>query len=221
MRETGSSIAATFLSRLYGRQRRQLLSCDRSAFLTLVAVGDKRVIAHIDITDTNWLEQVDEAVTESITRGFDLFFGNGLRRYDFGRYGQGRQIPQELMSLGHLFAETDFASADTAHASNGLSSRGQVESALSKFSPSPDIIVCSGNGFHCYWLLEEPLWLNEKNFRQVKDLSTSWQRDFQAYFSKLGINGADSIQNLDRILRVPGTLNHKTSPGIPVLPVTL
>ena len=72
--------------------------------------------------------------------------------------------------------------------------------AISNFELEPTYIVDSGNGWHVYWLLQEPWQLNNDNQREeAKKLSAAIHR----------IVDADSTFNLSRILRMPGTPNIK------------
>jgi hypothetical protein len=67
---------------------------------------------------------------------------------------------------------------------------------LTMFEPPPSIVVASGSpsGYHAYWLLDDPL----------------------------GVPEAEELLRLaNRILRVPNTLNHKSSPPAPVLVLEL
>ncbi|MFC1678822.1 AAA family ATPase [Elusimicrobiota bacterium] len=67
----------------------------------------------------------------------------------------------------------------------------------------PSIIVDTGNGYQAYWLLLDPIMLDEKQVRA----------GVKAMVKKLGrmLNG-DSVSNLNRFLRVPGTTNVKPPP---------
>jgi len=71
---------------------------------------------------------------------------------------------------------------------------------LDRFDLSPSIIVSSGNGLHCYWLLDRPYAIKTDKDRlgakgYLKGLA-------------LALNG-DKTFDLSRILRVPGTQNLK------------
>ena len=70
--------------------------------------------------------------------------------------------------------------------------------------PSPSIIVHSGNGYHVYWIFNEP-----------EEASL----EFEAYLNGLAkrYNGDPKSAELARILRVPGTLNHKEGQQKPVI----
>jgi hypothetical protein len=62
------------------------------------------------------------------------------------------------------------------------------------------MIVKSGGGFNVYWALAEPVYANG-NIEQLEDANRGLVMAF----------GADKgTQNLDRILRLPGTLNYPT-----------
>ena len=67
--------------------------------------------------------------------------------------------------------------------------------------PAPSMIVNSGHGFHCYWLLDEPL----------IDLDL-WSRHQQALIDELGSDPC--IKDAARIMRLPGFLNVKGDPVV-------
>jgi hypothetical protein len=72
----------------------------------------------------------------------------------------------------------------------------------------PSVLVASGGGYHCYWLLDEPFVLDtpEKRARAV-DVQARWQ----AF-----VRGDKAAKDIARVLRVPGTLNYKYEPARPV-----
>lgn len=68
----------------------------------------------------------------------------------------------------------------------------------------PSVIVNSGGGLHCYWLLDEPLW--NVDIARIEALNKG---------IALVLDG-DSVHDASRIFRVPGTLNHKYESPKPV-----
>jgi hypothetical protein len=66
---------------------------------------------------------------------------------------------------------------------------------LSNFRFQPSAVVGSGNGLHAYWFLKEPELVNPHTKGILKGLSEA-------------LNG-DSVFDLARVLRVPGTFNFK------------
>lgn len=75
--------------------------------------------------------------------------------------------------------------------------------------PAPSVVVDSGGGIHCYWLLKEPWIIDSDDARQAAEIvQRAWVQQ---------VIGADStVHDLVRILRVPGTLNFKYDPPRPV-----
>ncbi|MDX0440634.1 hypothetical protein GOD94_06115 [Sinorhizobium medicae] len=64
---------------------------------------------------------------------------------------------------------------------------------LLSFSPSPTVVVFSGGGFHGYWKLAEPT----NDFDRVESIN----------MSLANLLGGDSCHNIDRIMRLAGTVN--------------
>lgn len=82
--------------------------------------------------------------------------------------------------------------------------REKALALVKPFKLSPSVIVKSGGGIHCYWLLREPA--TGDDLLRVplinKALATALEGDRQS-------------TDLARILRVPGTLNLKYTPPVP------
>ncbi len=64
---------------------------------------------------------------------------------------------------------------------------------LKNYSPRPSIIICSGGGYQAFWLFDVPT----TDLDAVENIN-------RAIAQKLG---ADDCHNIDRIMRVPGTIN--------------
>jgi predicted P-loop ATPase len=69
--------------------------------------------------------------------------------------------------------------------------------ALKAFKPQPSAIIDSGNGIQALWRLKTP---------QPPDQLTAVEARSKAVMETLGSEAG--TQNIDRILRVPGTINH-------------
>ena len=65
--------------------------------------------------------------------------------------------------------------------------------------PAPTVIVFSGGGYQGFWRLEEPIPING-DLAQAEDAKRYNQR-LETLF------GADQCHNIDRIMRLPGTVN--------------
>jgi hypothetical protein len=74
----------------------------------------------------------------------------------------------------------------------------------------PSVVVNSGGGIHCYWLLTETVFVTD-NLEALKDIQARW----------VAFTGGDKgAKDLARVLRLPGTFNHKYAPSRPVFIIT-
>lgn len=79
------------------------------------------------------------------------------------------------------------------------SERERAERVLREFRPEPTVIIDSGGGFQGFWLLEE---------EQVTGGSEEKAVELEAYNLQIEVLlQGDSCHNIDRIMRLPGTVN--------------
>lgn len=78
---------------------------------------------------------------------------------------------------------------------------------------APSIVVGSGGGLHAWWVLEEPLRLDApESFAVAHRLADRWRGLCRYQAIKVGAD-LDPVADLARMLRLPGTLNHKYQPS--------
>ena len=77
---------------------------------------------------------------------------------------------------------------------------GHTLKAIQILTPPPSVIISTGGGWHCYWLLKEPQILVNGNFEAMARLQQNW-------VARIGSD--PNARDLARILRVPGTTNGK------------
>ncbi len=83
----------------------------------------------------------------------------------------------------------------------GQSGKSEAWHRITEIVPAPSIIVDSGHGYHGYWLLNQAVeW---RHAEAIMRAMAEWL-------------GADHVYDAPRILRVPGTHNHKSDPPTPV-----
>lgn len=76
---------------------------------------------------------------------------------------------------------------------------GLLTSRLPKGLPKPSVIIFSGGGYQAFWRLKQPVLI---------DGSVETAEDFELYNVRLSqIFGGDHCHNIDRIMRLPGTIN--------------
>lgn len=78
----------------------------------------------------------------------------------------------------------------------------------------PTIIVHSGHGLQAHWLLTEPWIFAEGDLERATELVKRFGATITACAESLGF-GVDTVADLARILRLPGTVNRKAQP-VPV-----
>jgi hypothetical protein len=123
--------------------------------------------------------------------------------------GRGRE--DDIISIPGMWADID-----TTEGSHGVSADGLplpdahgAEKLLSELGIAPSIVIHSGGGLQCWWLFEEP-WVLETP--EERNRARSCSSRFGATLVDLGRRHGihvDDVSDLARLLRPPGTLNHK------------
>lgn len=101
-----------------------------------------------------------------------------------------------LASLTHLHIDLDPEGTKPL-----VDERKRILDKLMSFNPPPTIVIDSGGGFQGFWRLETPVPV--KSVVEVEEL--------ERYNIQLSVLlGGDACHNLDRIMRLPGTINIPT-----------
>ena len=82
--------------------------------------------------------------------------------------------------------------------------------AIQTFHLEPTIITHSGGGFHCYWVLSNPINVSDTGISAIEGINKSLS---------ISLGGDTGTQDISRVLRVPGTFNFKVQDN--PRPVTL
>jgi len=141
---------------------------------------------------TYWLPTAKATSAPNGTK-LDTYFG--VNPTAAAKKPHERALLGDVCAVNCLFAEfdgKDYASKDDA--------LRYVES----LQPEPSVIIDSGGGYHCYYLLKETFAINDDQERQyIRDVLARWVE-----FAK-----GDVVKDLARVLRVPGTRNYKPEYG--------
>ena len=100
---------------------------------------------------------------------------------------EGDSRDDQIETVRCLWADIDHTTAENAY-----------ERWNTARVPPPSVVVSSGSGTHGYWLLDRDLRLRDER-SSILAMLPHFYRSF----------GGDHVQNLSRILRVPGTFNCK------------
>ena len=117
-------------------------------------------------------------------RGYDVYVGVCPR---VAPEGPGRKLGKDAIEqVGAVWVDLD----------------AKVPGSCKEILDDCDIVVSTGNGWHGYKILTSP-----KLCKSARERTTLEYR-IRDFADKL-LPGTDNVSNLDRILRVPGTLNWK------------
>ena len=188
-RTAATSAALSFLTTLFGQKP--------GAAYVLIWTPDKR---------SRWFQDIGAAVrfVES-RRHCDVYVGVSLSPQDFGP--KSRCISENAAGIVALWADLDIR--DHVHAKQNLPPT--IDDALSLVPApfTPSMVVSSGHGLQCWWLLKEPeVFASDDHRNRVRATVQRWE-------CLLKLNGAarswavDSVADLARVLRIPGTTNCK------------
>ncbi len=153
---------------------------------------------------------LDRAVEYCAARAaaFDVYAAVGLQQEKPASTGRGPEAG--VAALPGFWADVDIAGP--AHKSGGLPpTEEDARGLISAVGLEPSIIVASGFGLQPYWLFREPWQIeNDEERKRLKSLSTRFQSNLRMRATARGWT-LDSTTDLCRVLRVPGTFNHKVA----------
>ncbi len=129
------------------------------------------------------------------SRDLNVYFGVCLRREQWAQGSRGTEA--NALSSYAVWTDLDFAGGN--HKGRTVDPK-TVQKMLSEFPRKPSIVVRSGGGIHVYWLLKEAAVGAE--LVTVKKINRSLGKHL----------GGDSVADLARVLRLPGTANFNCTP---------
>lgn len=183
--------------------------------LTAIDPNTGKILGHsFDKTD-NGKAVALKAMERATANGRGLYFnGNGLS-VALNTRTKPKANETEVNALHCFHVDADVDKSITDPAAFEIAKADLLERVKAQ-SPPPSVIIDSGNGFGVFWLLREPMRVIDANRDLFKRINIAL-RD--------AIGEADSCQNLDRVMRVPFTVNFpnaaKRKRGRTVVPTRL
>lgn len=147
-------------------------------------------------------------------KGRDVYTGVSLGAKDAKLNANVRVHSEHSAGIAGLWADIDIASPE--HQKQNLPP--SIEDALKVIQEvgyEPSITVHSGHGLQCWWLFAQ-LWIFQSSAerRVAQNTCISWHDLLAKAFRQHGWT-LDATHDLARVLRLPGTINHKSKP-VPV-----
>ena len=145
----------------------------------------------------------DEAAAAASSRcdTQNIYVGVGL----YGDVKKGRGTAKDVSAIPALWADVDIGEHDS-----GKKYPGTIRDAIRVIDlpqASPSIVINSGHGIHAWWLLIEPLTAEDDHIAKA----AVWSSVVKNSAARLGYE-VDGVGDVSRVLRVPGTFNHKSTP---------
>lgn len=174
--------------------------CDEG-YITLTLLPERRTL-WFKLGEFDKLEQA----VKKYGNKTNIYFGVGLRKKILPNNLRGKD--NDISTVTTLYADIDIKSK--AHAQTALpSSVNEAMEFLNSIPLTPSILVNSGNGLHAYWLLDEPFKIkNLKEKDYISSIFKGWSRVLSTKAFECGWK-LDNVSDLARVLRVPGSINHK------------
>lgn len=177
----------------------------------------KLLIWNLPEENSAWFSDIDSAINYSLKlKEKDIYVGVGLSPKD---YGQKRRCKQnDISTIPGFYLDIDVIGSGR-HKKNLFTNRSEAELFIDALPLQPTCKVWSGGGFQLWFLFKEELTFDDEKER---DSTIELSRGFNNLIQSIAANGGrsvDSTYDLSRILRLPGTYNHKHE--IPQLVVLL
>jgi hypothetical protein len=171
--------------------------------------------------ETRWrrgndLAAIVSAITELAEeqdKGGDIkgiYIGPGMTRKNKGRYK--RALADDVVVIPGLWADIDVAGGP--HEAKAYPP--DIESAIAIANAPgivPTAIIRTGYGIQAYWLFPEPYIIDHDNEKADREIlakaAQDWSSTLRHHAERLGQWKIDSVFDLSRVLRIPGTLNLK------------
>jgi hypothetical protein len=151
--------------------------------------------------------------TATLSTQYSVYFGVALQHPSREPNPFQRSQNTSAYVMPGLYFDLDLASG--AHAASALPATMTAALSFLQSLPSkPSLILHTGGGLHAYWLFETPLYLTTEAERATL---AQLLRQFAWTLCQVGkLHGwtLDALRDLARVLRPPGTINHKY--GTPV-----
>ena len=153
------------------------------------------------------IERAAETAT-NLAIDHDVYLGTGLRREDYGPYKRGGA--EDISHITCLTLDVDLTSP--VHKEKNLPEDIATVERILLDLPPWSLMVRSGHGLYPVWLLEEPWAIEDDQSREKIQTVMNKFHNAAALLFKLHGYNIDNVSDLARVLRLPGTYNHKLEP---------
>ena len=158
-------------------------------------------------------DRFNALIQQQVDLNRDVYFGVALRRPNLTDKQRGKV--QDCRGLPGLFLDIDIDTGHGTHAAKNLPTNANQCAEILENAPEPTGIIDSGHGWHVYWLFDQVHPITYVEAHSISEASEAFQRKIIARANALGYH-VDMTGNIDRVLRIPGTINTKAGLNVPV-----
>jgi hypothetical protein len=110
----------------------------------------------------------------------------------------------EFVSVPYLHLDLDPNEAEELKEGGWERERARIKAVIDSMEPKPSFVIDSGGGYGVFWALEDPIQLDgsEEQYEDAKLYNVALENKY----------GGDNCHNIDRIMRLPGTINWGLNP---------
>lgn len=163
---------------------------------------------------SHWPESIEAAArfAASTPTTTNVYVGCGWREKPLGAHARGARA--NVAGIPALWVDLDVAG--DGHSAKKYPPSFEDARALVRALPiPPSITVNSGGGLHLWWRLREPWAFETEGERaDAEDLVRRWEMTVQQHAAERGYV-LDSVHDLSRVLRIPGTWRSKQNDPTP------
>jgi hypothetical protein len=191
-----STVALDFLDDFFGAEKRHLVAIRKGP-------GKPEIRAqHFDAADRDGQHAF---ITNNGNAGFDLYFSpNPVKGTLHKKAGKN-----DIVEARHLWVDLD-PRKNEPHEAERSAMRALLTTQLPDGLPPPNRIIDSGRGFWGYWKLDKPAPVDGSQNNVNGPLTETVECYGRGIEQAFGDHFADGCRNIDRIARLPGTVNTKT-----------
>ncbi len=196
----GTKIAETFLSGFFPDP---LEAGERILAWTLSADGQTK--------RSYWCRSTEEAARVASHQDRHVYFSPAVYHDGLGVHEKGGAA--DVIGITALFADLDFA-----HGTKSKPYPPDMDAALSILRAAPfypSTVWATGGGIQCAWFLKEVEWISDDDRPRVAGIVAGWIELLERHAKSIGGWAMDHVGNVDRVLRLPGSMNCKPIYGEP------
>lgn len=168
---------------------------------------------------THWFPATPEGLEHAAQDAFDrskvadVYVGCCPQKANLGPNQRGTY--ENVAALVAMWADIDVASP--AHKAGNLPPDKSAAMDILGYCPiKPSIVIDSGYGIQAWWLSDPWVFESEEDRSEAANLSARWNACLQQSGIRTGNWQVDTVKDLTRVLRIPGTLNRKLGTTKPV-----